>query len=101
MSEELEEYYVADHMPTMGQTMRVVQVLSGELICCPYCEQAKLVMQTADLRNGLVLGVSGMFADYYCRNCDKMATLGFFNQRLGSDDDMAARVNWVIARSKL
>ena len=100
MSEDLQKYNVADPLTTMSRHREVVKIHSGELICCPYCDNPKLVMQTAELRNGLVLGVSGMFADYYCRDCDKMATLGFFNQHLGSGDDMAARINWVVARRK-
>jgi hypothetical protein len=38
---------------------------------------------------------SGMFADYHCRDCDKIMTLGFFNQPLG-EDRIAARINWVV-----
>lgn len=72
-----------------------VKVSSGELICCPRCDGVELTMQTWELRNGLVMGYSGMVADYYCRNCDKMLTLGFFNQPLG-DDKLAARINWVV-----
>ena len=67
----------------------------GELICCPLCDGAELTMRTWELRNGLVMEHSGMFADYYCRDCDKAMTLGFFNQPLG-EDRIAARINWVV-----
>ena len=97
MSEDLQKYDLADPLTTMSRHREVVKLQSQELICCPYCDRSKLVMQTAELRNGIVMSYSGMFADYYCRDCDKMATLGFFNQPLNGDD-MAARINWVLPR---
>ena len=77
------------------KTTPLVEVVSGELICCPECNEAELVMQTTELRHGIILGVSGMFADYYCRKCDMMLTLAFYNQPL-NEDKIAARINWVM-----
>ena len=86
------------HNPTNGQEVVTVKLdgsMRGELICCPLCNHAELTMRTWDLRNGLVMGHSGMVADYHCRDCDKVMTLGFFNQPLG-EDRIAARINWVV-----
>lgn len=83
----------ASYNPTNG--VELVKLSGGELICCPLCDGAKLTMQTWELRNGLVMGYSGMVADYHCRDCDKTMTLGFFNQPLG-EDKIAARINWVV-----
>ena len=77
------------------KTTSQVTVHSGEIICCPTCHDAELVMQTTELRHGIILGVSGMFADYYCRKCDMMLTLAFYNQSL-NEDKIAARINWVM-----
>ena len=79
--------------PTQGREL--VKLGGGELICCPLCDGAELTMRTWELRNGLVMEHSGMFADYHCRDCDKVMTLGFFNQPLGGDR-IAARINWVV-----
>ena len=79
--------------PTQGREL--VKLSGGELICCPLCDGAELTMRTWELRNGLVMEYSGMFADYHCRDCDKIMTLGFFNQPLG-EDRIAARINWVV-----
>lgn len=79
------------------ETRSAVTLHSGEIICCPKCDDAELVMQTTELRHGIVLGFSGMFADYYCRKCDTMLTLAFFNQPLG-EDKIAARINWVVSK---
>jgi len=75
--------------------VELVKLSGGELICCPLCDGDKLTMQTWELRNGLVMERSGMFADYHCRDCDEIMTLGFFNQPLG-EDRIAARINWVV-----
>ena len=83
----------AKNNPTQGQEL--VKLSGGELICCPLCDGAELTMQTWELRNGLVMEHSGMFADYHCRDCNKIMTLGFFNQPLG-EDRIAARINWVV-----
>ena len=87
------QLYGVTGSPTNG--VELVKLSGGELICCPLCDGAKLTMQTWELRSGLVMGYSGMVADYHCRDCDKIMTLGFFNQPLG-DDKIAARINWVV-----
>jgi hypothetical protein len=79
--------------PTQGQEM--VKLAGGELICCPLCDGSKLTMRAWELRNGLIMEYSGMFADYHCRDCDKIMTLGFFNQPLG-EGEIAARIHWVV-----
>ena len=83
----------AKNNPTQGQEL--VKLSGGELIRCPLCDGVELTMQTWELRNGLVMEHSGMFADYHCRDCDKIMTLGFFNQPLGGDR-IAARINWMV-----
>ena len=87
------QMFGAPNNPMQGQEL--VKLSGGELICCPLCDGAELTMRTWELRNGLVMEHSGMFADYYCRDCDKVMTLGFFNQPLG-EDRIAARINWVV-----
>ena len=74
----------------------VIKLDGGELIYCPNCKKPNLHMQTTELRSGLIVGHegSGIFADYYCDSCDRMSTLGFYNQALGNGR-MAARINWV------
>jgi len=79
------------------KTRELVTLISGEIIRCPKCDKDELVMQTTELRHGLVMEFSGMFADYYCRSCDIMLTLAFFNQPLG-EDKIAARINWVMPK---
>ena len=90
------------NIPTQGRELvklsggeLEVKLGGGELICCPLCDGAELTMRTWELRNGLVMEYSGMFADYHCRDCDEVMTLGFFNQPLG-EDRIAARINWVV-----
>ena len=60
------------------KTRSAVTLHSGEIIRCPKCDDAELVMQTTELRHGLVMEYSGMFADYYCRNCECNAYTSIF-----------------------
>ena len=53
------------------ETRSAVTLHSGDYMLSK-CDDVELVMQTTELRHGIVIGFSGMFADYYCRNCDTM-----------------------------
>ena len=69
-------------------------VTGGELIFCPNCnEHSDLVMHTWKLDQGLAVERNGMFAEYFCRTCERTYILGLFNMPLG-EDKITPAINW-------